>query len=97
MLASRKEGQHQQATLDAMEHCLPGLAALSLPRPHETAWVFGDLFLSKYFVTFDRDHNRVGLGTPPIGTSLEERVKVLSKVKTRAKSLAQEETHNYSD
>ena len=79
-----------QSGEDAMEHCVPGFAALSLPKPHQTAWVLGDLFLSKYYMVFDRDHNRIGFGLPPVGSSLHERVKIVTQI--RAKALAQEKS-----
>ena len=40
--------------------CLPGFMALDVPSPRGPLFVFGEMFLRKYFTVFDRDENLIG-------------------------------------
>ncbi len=40
--------------------CLPGFMALDVPAPRGPLFVFGEMFLRKYFTVFDRDQNIIG-------------------------------------
>ncbi len=34
--------------------------SIEIPGDHSPSWVIGDIFLSKFFVEYDMDRNRVG-------------------------------------
>lgn len=73
----------QEGKQEPQERCLSGIIPMKVPGQHEQTWVFGDLFLSKFYLSFDLDNLRVGIGYPRVGASLEERVKKLSSIKEK--------------
>ncbi|KAM9313218.1 cathepsin E-like [Gastrophryne carolinensis] len=41
--------------------CLPGFQPMDLPTKSGPLWILGDIFMSKFYSVFDREHDRVGL------------------------------------
>ena len=71
--------------------CIPGFAAMNIPSragSPTASWVLGDLFLSKYYLSFDRKDLRVGIATTKTGPTMEERVKKAEKARRKAQKLS---------
>ncbi len=41
--------------------CSALIMPLDVPEPHGPAWVFGNIFMEKFYSVYDRDFNRIGL------------------------------------
>ena len=64
--------------------CVGAFSAMNLPPPVGPSWILGNIFLSKFFLVFDRDKMRVGLANPKRGPSIEEKV-TMAKEKWKKK------------
>lgn len=75
-----------------LESCIAGIAALNIPSragSRSATWIFGDLFLSKYYLSFDKKRLRIGIATARTGPTMEERVKKTAETRRKAERLSQ--------
>jgi Eukaryotic aspartyl protease len=63
---------------------------MNIPRQMEMTWVLGGIFISRFYLSFDLDNSRIGIGRPKIGEPLQERVKKLESAKRKTLTSAEE-------
>ncbi len=45
---------------EGFDDCPPAIMPMDVPEPDGPLWIFGDVFLSKYYSVYDRDKDLVG-------------------------------------
>jgi hypothetical protein len=90
VLASRKRQKRPLEHRKPPNRCISGIMPMNIPRQNEMTWVLGDLFMSKFYLSFDFDNRRIGIGRPKIGKPLQERVEKLELTKTKTLTSTEE-------
>lgn len=86
VLASHQHGKNQPSTNKSPNKCIPGIQPMNIPRQKDMTWILGDVFMSKYYLSFDLDNRRIGIGQPIKGVPLTEQVKKLKSIKKKSSS-----------